>query len=376
MNNIKIEAISPIHIGDSEIKNLYSLSDFIADDNQLKLIDHKKLENIFEQKPEILEYYINEVKSHTSKSYSLKNFLNKHQIEIDDITESSEIPIIGNFTGKEINTFISTSGKNYIPGSTIKGAIRNAFAFAYLNEHPEMISNIISKHYRNKVDYSAEERYIFGKNPFSDILKFLQISDTSYFPKNSNAIYCCNNFHLKKQELSVPINYEGIAPNSETEFKIKITDNINRRIDRELDKNFWINHLSIENIFKDMNSLSKRFIERELDEIDGIHEMEQTVIFYEELLDDIKNSKNESAYFCIGKGGTILAKTVLLSLTKEELEELRNKMKNTKVSMNFGWKSVSGKGKQISSIFPVTRLVYENQNNWQAGFGWIKIKKM
>ncbi|HHE38744.1 MAG TPA: type III-A CRISPR-associated RAMP protein Csm5, partial [Candidatus Cloacimonetes bacterium] len=135
MNNIKIEVLSPLHIGDNENKNLSSLSDFIVDGDKIKLIDHQKLESIFSENPHIMEDYIKEIKTHSQQKFSLKSFLQKYKISIEEITESESIPFIGQFNGKEIHPFISENGKKYLPGSSVKGAIRNALAFVYLKEH-------------------------------------------------------------------------------------------------------------------------------------------------------------------------------------------------------------------------------------------------
>ena len=381
MNNIKIEVISPVHVGDNENKNLSSLSDFIVENTKIKIIDHKKLENIFFENPHIMEDYIKEVKKHSGTSFSIKSFLIKHKIAFNEITSEESIPLYGNFGGKEIHSFISENGKKYLPGSSIKGAIRNALAYVFLNKHLEMIRALENKHFepKSKPNFSYEDIQIFGKDPLNDILKFLQISDSASFSKNSIAIYSCKNYHLKKQKLdnNIPINYECILPDSETKLKIKIKENIPIEKLQIRDKSFWNEHLSITKIFEALNTLSQKFIEREIGELSNVKEMQQTIVFYNNLLNEIKNSNNKSGYFCLGKGTTIMEKTILLALSKEELHNLRNKMENTKAYKNFGWIKDKRTGKKVlPERLPITRLVYQIQNNLQAGFGWLKMEKI
>lgn len=377
MNNLKIEVLSPIHIGDNENKNLSSLSDFIEENNEIKLINHKKLENIFSENPHIMEDYIKEVKAHSGQKYSLKPFLKKNKILFEEVTSGEDIPIYGDFEAKEIHPFISENGKKYLPGSSLKGAIRNALAYVYLIKHQELVKSLENKNFKpkSKPDFSYEDKQIFGRDPFNDILKFLQVSDSVSFSGNSNAIYGCKNFHLKDQKLdkAVHLNYECISPNYKTEFRIKIKEKIPLKILENLDEKFWKEFLSIPKIFESLNTLSLKFIEREMGELTGINEMNSTISFYRYLLKEINSSNNKTAYFCLGKGTTIMEKTILLALSKNELVALRNKMKDTKAARNFGWKFVAGKG-MLPVKLPVTRLVYKNQNNWQAGFGWLKME--
>lgn len=377
MNNIKIEVISPIHIGDNENKNMTSLVDFIIEKDHLKLIDHKKLENIFTDNPHIMEDYIKEVKAHSGKEYSLKPFLHNYKISIEEVTSEENIPVYGDFEAKEIHPFISENGKKYLPGSSLKGAIRNALAYVYLIKHQELVKSLENKNFKpkSKPDFSYEDKQIFGNNPFNDILKFLQVSDSASFSKNSNAVYACNNYHLKKEQILNPIIYECILPHSKTELRIKIKENIPGNIMQNLDKKFWNEFLSIPKIFEALNTLSIKFIEKEIAELTGINDMKQTTYFYIELLDKIKNPDNKVAYCCIGKGTTIMEKTILLALPRKELDNLRNKMKDTKAARNFGWKFVAGKG-MLPVKLPVTRLVYKNQNSWQAGCGWLKMEEI
>ncbi len=375
MGNMKIMTSSPIHIGDNDTKIMSSFSDFIVEKDHIKFIDHKKLENVFSENPQFMEDYIKEVNKNAGKNYDLASFLKKYKIKVNEVTSGETIPIIGNFSAKEIHPFISENGKKYLPGTTIKGAIRNALAYVYLKEHHALLDKIANNYYkpRSKPQF-YEDKQIFGKDPFNDILKFLQISDSVALSENSCSVFCCKTFHLKNKSLTIPINYECIKPDSKTELRIKIKENIPYRILQIEDKEFWRKHLSISEIFAALNSLSIRFIERELEELKGINDLQQTLLWYKKILDDIKNSNNKSCYFCIGKGTTILEKTMLLALERNQLHNLRNKMKETKTSQNFGWIFVKGKG-MLPLKLPVTRIVFPANNGWQAGMGWLKMEE-
>jgi len=374
MSKFKLTVLSPVHIGDNENKNLNSLSDFVVEKNEVKIIDKNKLEQLFFENQEIMEDYIKEVSYNSGRNYNLNIFLKKYNINSSEILSEKKIPLIGHFTGKEIHSFISENGNNYLPGSSIKGVIRNALAYEFMKKTPELISAIEHKSFNSKPNFSYEEKQIFGRNPFNDILKYLQISDSMPFP-NATAIYTTYNYHLKNHNKTVPINNECLKPNAVSEFRINIKKP-NPKILDNLNYDFWNEYLSYKGICKSLNNFSLRFINNELSAIKEINDLNQTISFYNNLIEQIANAKENEAFFCIGKGTTIMGKTILLALEDETLSKLREKMKNTRVNRNFGWKLVDRRELKKSDKLPIIRLVYQNLNQLQAGMGWIKMEEI
>ena len=184
---------------------------------------------------------------------------------------------------------------------------------------------------------------------------------------------------IKKEKPGSPINYEYIKTGSESNFRIKFKQIRQTFFATNDTFSFWKDRFSYENLFSIINDFSLKFIERELDEFEGILSLKETSLFYQNLQKEIVNSNNKSAFLCLGKGTTLMGKTILLLLSKIELQDLRNKMQYAKAARNFGWIPIyeNGQRKIVSSVkLPVTRLVYKKQNNWQAGFGWIKMEEI
>ena len=271
---------------------------------------------------------------------------------------------------KEIHPFINQYGFSYIPGSSLKGAIRNALAYNFLTENEK-----IKNDYKNQIEsfrFKEVEKIIFGDNPNNDVLKNLYIGDTKSFEKNSTKIYPTKTYHLQKCEATIPINYECIIPNASTEFKMKIIRPFRGKEIPNLQ--YWNNKLTIEEIFKSLNNLSKKFILRELEELPDNDDLRWTKQYYLELLTKIENSQNKNAYFCVGKGTTIMEKTILLVFDEKELKTLREKAKMSRVSRNFGWMKTKDRKFVKSEKFPVTRLVYQESGLLKGGFGWIELE--
>ena len=377
--NIKLTTLSPIHIGDNDTKKLSSLADFIVENDHIRLIDHKKLDKIFEENEAFMEDYIKEIRLHKGKTFSLKDFFKRKEygVDIEEILSDEKIPIIGTFTAKEIQPFISENGKRYIPGSSIKGAVRNAFAYKFLKQNRYLVDNLLNNKNlaRDKKPFFNVEKTIFGRNPNYNLFRFVHITDTKPFQKGSSAVYHLNSYNIKKETPGSPINFENIREKVETDFRFSLLNIGNSFISNF--SPFWKNwnDLTLKNIFAMINDLSLNLINRELNEFRNKKTISKTVEFYNGLKKQIENSNNESAFLCLGRGTTTFGKTILLLLNENELEDLRNKMKKSKFSKHFGWKYVPGKGLQKSDIFPVTRLMYKEDNQFIGGFGWIKLEE-
>lgn len=86
--------------------------------------------------------------------------------------------------GKEVSEFIKTRGQVFIPGSSLKGAIRTAFLY-YVLKHDEglydaavrTLQGNAQRYRRNPCD--AIEKMVFGDSPTEDVMKAFIVSDTN-----------------------------------------------------------------------------------------------------------------------------------------------------------------------------------------------------
>lgn len=136
---IKIQVITPTLIRSGEV--ISNVSECVIEDNRLKIIDKEKLLNMFKDKN--LKNFVNELSSMiTNQRENIKDLLNKYKIPIDEVikysleikskiernNESSRQP------SRNIYMPILTGENAYIPGSTLKGVIRNALLFYALEK--------------------------------------------------------------------------------------------------------------------------------------------------------------------------------------------------------------------------------------------------
>lgn len=158
---VKIKTLTPLFIGGDSGDAWSPYSDYVWQDGRLTIIDNRKLEARMtrEQMQDYVEK-INRSINNTRSDYSLNEFLHEHKIHLPEITRY-QILLPDNPGRKTIKKFIRTAGRPFIPGSSLKGAVRTAFLWCWYRtlRQGRLISVIYSSgckkpnngcHFRNK----------------------------------------------------------------------------------------------------------------------------------------------------------------------------------------------------------------------------------
>ncbi len=130
-----VSTITPVSIGDGAA--LSPLVDYVLERNQLHYIDKKKLEQLFVNFPAAFEDYLKEI---DSIAYSGRNdvlekmFKDYFQIDAKSIAKIS-IPAFGIKQAEEVKTIVKDAGRPFIPGSTLKGAIKATIMYDWLKNN-------------------------------------------------------------------------------------------------------------------------------------------------------------------------------------------------------------------------------------------------
>ena len=130
--NIKLKVLTPIHIGDG---SSYDPTDYIIDKNEMHVIDHDRFIQKINSNKTLYDDFLGRIKNFTPKSIGLINFIReqskglyRYSLKLDkkalEYIENSPNEIgrapIDKFIRNPFNDTI------YIPGSSIKGALRSA----------------------------------------------------------------------------------------------------------------------------------------------------------------------------------------------------------------------------------------------------------
>jgi len=158
-STVYLKVISPIHIGGAQEKNLVEGLDFLTIDGREYRIRESELYNPSNGiNPDELSNILL-----TGDKFALQELIKKA-----DRTKSK---IVYPLTGKkgstgDIKAFIKSglNGKSYIPGSSLKGAMRSAIAHCL---------------YKGSSNINPDKEFI--KDFDSSLFRFVKISDTQYF---------------------------------------------------------------------------------------------------------------------------------------------------------------------------------------------------
>ena len=261
---MSLTTLSPVFIGSGEELNK---SMYVYNDNEIMIIDEKKLIKELLLRKGLYESFLNGC---SSGDLNLTNFLEKNLHGYKDIDiykykikSYSNIKTNGKFNN--INTFIkSSNGKPYIPGSSIKGAIRTAIIAGEIINNKSKYNNIFKGIISGRNRYSENDIVNNISNNFNikNIFNKISVSDTNDIDINNLCI--CKRYdistHLETGH-ELPIYMELLKPCLKFNFLLTLyssfsindlskyfnnfyNDNIN-------DNTLYTNYLSIINIFKD-----------------------------------------------------------------------------------------------------------------------------
>ncbi|MHA1284855.1 MAG: type III-A CRISPR-associated RAMP protein Csm5 [Promethearchaeota archaeon] len=352
--NLKLEVLSPLHIGSGEE---YSFLDYYYDDKTSKifLVDidkffsdeqiNKKISKILKNlKYKSFEGVCEELNL-APTDYIIKDRSFEYIFKKDYFLEMKKKKRDNQLIHfPSIKKFIRTSGKPYIPGSTLKGAIRTLFALNYISENKlyflSEIKNYIQnelkklKDFRNKYRFNSKTAFknfnkkIFNDDPKKDLLKVLQISDSKTVDEDFLKIIRVYTVGTTRR---LPIFIECIPPKTKFELCFK----------------FLNNRCQIK-FLENLNKISKEIVNH--------YEKHYSRNIIKKIPELFKEEKNV-LYICIGWGTGWYFKTIGRYLVEDtKFEEFR---RTTRIQKPFR-----------NGIFPKTFKVSEEN---LLPLGWVKI---
>lgn len=251
----------------------------------------------------------------------------------------------------------------YIPGSSLKGAIRTGLSWA-------MIKDGLIK--LDKRDIGYNPRYagrtlmarLFGTDPNHDLLRALSISDTEPLaPGTSMELNMVTIYSLNRQNRiqakgdRYRFTVEMIRSGTCFYGTVAIDDfllepDIAKRLgfDRNLEY--------LKKFVPYCNSLAKKLIEQEKSFFQK-HELTKVSQFYDKLANLVEGLKENECLLQISWGTGWNAKTLQSILDPELFQLIRSQFRL---------------GRRESNIFPKTRRLVEKNNIPEMPLGWVKLK--
>ena len=224
MSRIELKTLTPIHIGNGNF--LQNYADFVVyqeDENSfINVIDPRKILALVGE-----EHLDDWLLSIENRNDTVAGFVRCHSknAQPDDYA----LRVITNFAEVKTSDTLKEClhngmGLYYIPGSSIKGAIRTA-VLSTLAKGKSLESKI--KDRNNKVNAKQIEKDFFGRDPNSDVFRFLQVGD-AYFEDDCGIATCMVNLNIRKKEDLMDNSktqiVEAIGIENSTTFQMKIAN--------------------------------------------------------------------------------------------------------------------------------------------------------
>jgi CRISPR-associated protein Csm5 len=231
---IKIRTISPIHIGDG---NEFNPLTFWIDENSQKLIE-------FNQKDFLASLDKNEYESFLQicskgalqslielmKLINQKRVKGYRQINIckDIIDTYKRVLSVGDFNNFQIKKSCFSSNNAYIPGSSLKGAIRTAILFSSMPQGDNFLKT------QNATD--LEKRFLGDNKNNDDLLRKVKVSDFICEDKIETSIAYAIRVSKRTSKEGAPVMLESINAGSIFDGTISLFDDTVLNLLSKLDK--------------------------------------------------------------------------------------------------------------------------------------------
>ncbi len=350
---VRMETITPLHIGDG---GRLVKSDYIAKHHEVYVLDLDKISNKIGK--ESLEKFVEVIEESFRHPRILIDFLSKKRIDPKDVSKY----LIENKATEELGEILTVT-KNpcffpYIPGSSLKGAIRTALQYMFLKKNPDKLERVINHALRRGIKRkqagSEVERVVRGKenSSYYDLFRFVKVADSNAVSINSLAVFTVKilekigkNYSMKR----FPITVEAIKPGTivETTFTLE-------KLDEKYLSELGLKSVDIDTIINACNDFSKDICENEIRFFEECGNRD-LLAFYKNLR---KQISDDLMLIKVGWGSGYDATTIgLLLKDHPRFKDIRRKFK-------LGIAGVAE--------FPISRKIVMGKDK-QMPLGWLKI---
>jgi CRISPR-associated protein Csm5 len=373
---LRLTTLSPLTIGNGMEYSPYR--DYVVKNGQILMINNKAVEQKMIVNDKFMNEYIEGVanmEGNRSK-FDLKWFLeNNLQFNINEIITLS-IPLISRKPSSKlpIRATIKTPREQpYIPGSGIKGALKTALLYDWLNKEEkgkQWLNTFLNK--CRSIEYWYREKdltKLFGDH-YNNLEKQLEtytcnettgetrlaVCDTEPFAKDSLVAFDCNR--------KIPLRFEGIHKNAVTQLSLVSVDYTWNTLAQKINAytfNTTCQELSLveEN---DKEQVYTDFLKRMCGLVDNAYE----------------NPARGIAYLRLGFGKGYYTNSIgeaLINIVSESEE--KRKSLNKYFQAQFTRKSKKEGREYWTEVdidsFPKTRLKVDST---QEGLGWVKLERI
>lgn len=285
------------------------------------------------------------------------------------------------------------SGRPMIPGSSIKGALRTALLWGFMDDNnPEAQKafgyavNNLKKQLGGKPNHSWAgqeiEQHVLGKDPNHDLMRAVQVSDTAPIPIEALEIGMAwtvtlnqdgNLVQKREGNREYKTFVEQVRAAQTFDFSIKIDKSLfGQREKRELRYSNQQERVVCEELANVCNIAAKWLADEEKEFYD-YYRLPELTNFYESLSNQIGNLPNGGFILPIGWGTGYRTKTVTELLTDTELLPEEDKGLMMKLRQHYRLGRSRSQRDYYDDEFPKTRRVLYDRQIPKSPLGWVQI---
>lgn len=266
MAKLEISTLTPVHIGNG--RQLEPKIEFVFGQNNIGIVDEHKVYGLIGH--DKLNAWINAI----DHRMGLIQFLQTYQIrprlqEVASRLVALDIPVEGAGRNIKLKEQIHDgTGHPYIPGSSLKGAIRSAIFNTRVRKNGRSLQAGDLTDYYGKISAGGMEKKFFGQDPNHDVFRFLRVGD-ALFPKGATCARIISSMNQKQNEVVYDPTkaqlVEAIAPGKSCVLNLSFSETGIKRATEAR----YINELpdafgSVEMLLNTLHSNTLQLLEEEL----------------------------------------------------------------------------------------------------------------
>ena len=375
-NKMKLEVLTPLHIGGADYKSKLDKKEYIFDKDKktLTLIDNEKFiaflikKNLFEKYIAYIENNVNAKVMIQNRNINLFNFLKVNNIDkdIQDFRKKAPIKLDMNIENmNDIKLMLrDVQGKPYIPGTSIKGALINLLLVDYIIKNREKFSKE-KRIILSECKKTNDDRSIRGlKNDIKKIVNQIEKS----------IIYSDNKSLEKSKKFGISVSNSYSYSNTRTNFYQDIDEKRTNKPGEDKSRPMPVarEYIVANSIFDfditldiDLLEESKLKIKNIDDLIDSI---ENAMSYLINVLEDKNSPRTEN--LVLGANTGFLQKTIVYAL----FEDGKERLEVVKKLLHKNQKNVIGNHLNDKFAPRVLNRIKINNKNLLAGL--VKIMKV
>ena len=375
-NKMKLEVLTPLHIGGADYKSKLDKKEYIFDKDKktLTLIDNEKFiaflikKNLFEKYIAYIENNVNAKVMIQNRNINLFNFLKVNNIDkdIQDFRKKAPIKLDMNIENmNDIKLMLrDVQGKPYIPGTSIKGALINLLLVDYIIKNREKFSKE-KRIILSECKKTNDDRSIRGlKNDIKKIVNQIEKS----------IIYSDNKSLEKSKKFGISVSDSYSYSNTRTNFYQDIDEKRTNKPGEDKSRPMPVarEYIVANSIFDfditldiDLLEESKLKIKNIDDLIDSI---ENAMSYLINVLEDKNSPRTEN--LVLGANTGFLQKTIVYAL----FEDGKERLEVVKKLLHKNQKNVIGNHLNDKFAPRVLNRIKINNKNLLAGL--VKIMKV